>query len=411
MAIMKIEPGSSVLLDPVELDRQAAWRERSVQKIKDRRTSRLEELTREREAIQRAVDAYYVLDRGDVPWVVLRSRFVRLGTSRQTITVGETEADEPQEPSPAAAARARRREIASRPPLTRLVHRQSNAMSMYLSAIFVAHLETQPGQVFVNDRHNTRGREDASKSWSLLAGLTAPREIRSRRARVRRALDELVTAGLVSIQPPTERYRYEGWLLLKEDGSETRYRVPSERESDAVRLPASFFVNGWHLVLSPGEIAMLLAIMDMARRVGRSTKPGGPLWIALPRTVRRNLYGLSGEMYLHAQQLHEFGLVDFRDPMSTRRRGKISSKPTPPQPPADDTSPMEQAERKPPKPVPYQYSPANPEEVFNRNAFDVVQSTLRAFRLPYRLDDNAVMTSPQYAAKLYLEAQQSKLPR
>ena len=120
------------------------------------------------------------------------------------------------------------------------------------------------------------------------------------------------------------------WLLLKEDGSESQYRVPSERESEAIKLPATFFLNGWHLVLTPGEIAMLLAIMDMARSVGRPSEPDTQQWVALPQSTRRDLYGLTGEIYLHAQQLREFGLVYFHDPMPTRRRGKISTKRMPP---------------------------------------------------------------------------------
>jgi hypothetical protein len=212
------------------------------------------------------------------------------------------------------------------------VHRQSNALSLYLTAIYTAHLEAKPGQVFENRRHNTRSTEDASRSWSWLAGLSAPRDIRSRRARMRRALDELVAAGLVNIRPPGVRYRYEGWLLLSDDGSESQYRVRSDRESGAIRLPATFFLNGWHLVLTASEIAMLFAIMDKARTVRRRPEPSAQQWVALPRTVRRDFYGLSGEVYLHAHQLHEFGLVDFHDPMPARRRGKIYAKRMPPGP-------------------------------------------------------------------------------
>jgi hypothetical protein len=80
------------------------------------------------------------------------------------------------------------------------------------------------------------------------------------------------------------------------EGSESQYRVPSERESDAIRLPAAFFFNGWHLVLAPGEIAMLLAIMDMARAVGRPTQLGTEQLVALPQSIRHDLYGLTGEI-------------------------------------------------------------------------------------------------------------------
>ena len=323
------------------------------------------------------------------------------------ILASESQVEEPQGLSPTAQARARRREIDTRPPLTRLVHRQSNALSLYLTAIYVAHLEAKPGRAFNNRRHNTRSKEDVGRSWSLLAGLSAPRDIRSRRARMRRALDELVAAGLVNIRPPGVRYRYEEWLLLKEDGSESHYRVPSERESEAIQLPATFFLNGWHLVLTPGEIAMPLAIMDMARSVGRPSEPGTQQWVALPQSTRRDLYGLTGEIYLHAQQLREFGLVSFHDPMPTRRRGKISTKRMPPPPPADDnTAGGEQEEHKPPSPVPYLFSPPDP-AIFGQDAFTVVHTTLSALPIPYRLDDIADLISPQDLVKFYLQGKQS----
>ena len=136
------------------------------------------------------------------------------------------------------------------------------------------------GSAYTNNRHNARAAEGRT-GWIWLAGLSAPREPRTRRARIRRALDELVTARLVNIHPPAARYRYENWMLLQENGSESRYRVPSERDPGAVWLPAAFFLNGWHLVLNQGEIAMLLAIMHMFRR------QGGQSWVALPRSVRR----------------------------------------------------------------------------------------------------------------------------
>jgi hypothetical protein len=191
---------------------------------------RLQELTKERDAIKRAVEAYSILDLGDIPTIVLRSRFIRLGTARQLITTGEPGPDEPQQLSPAAQARERRRELGTRPPLTRLVHRQSNALSLYLTAVYMAHLEAKPGQTFENSRHNTRSTQEANRSWCLLAGLSAPRDIRSRRARVRRALDELVAAGLVNIRSPSTRHRYERWALLSDDGSESPYRVPSDND-------------------------------------------------------------------------------------------------------------------------------------------------------------------------------------
>src|SRR5512133_1782696 len=148
---MNIVSGSfESLPDADDHKRQAAWRERNLQKIKASRTWRLEKLRKEQAAIKKAVDAYSVLDGGDVPWVVLRSRFIRLGAARQMILASEAQVEEPREHSPAAQARERRKEIDTRPPLTRLVYRQSNALSLYMTAIYVAHLEAKAGKAFNN---------------------------------------------------------------------------------------------------------------------------------------------------------------------------------------------------------------------------------------------------------------------
>lgn len=66
---------------------------------------------------------------------------------------------------------------------------------------------------------------------------------------------------------------------------------------------------------------MLFTIMRRSEQF--RTEPGPPPWIALPRHVRHNIYGISGERYIYAQQLVEFGLVEISYPMPHRRRGKI----------------------------------------------------------------------------------------
>jgi hypothetical protein len=77
--------------------------------------------------------------------------------------------------------------------------------------------------------------------------------------------------------------------------------------------------NGSHSPSAPG------AVVDEHADKGHGSVSRSPerantrQWVALPQSIRRHLYGLSGEMYLHAQ-LREFGLVDFHDPMATRRR-------------------------------------------------------------------------------------------
>ena len=387
------------LPDPDRL-RQTAWRQRNVARIKANRAYRLQQLDRDRDAISRAARAYRLLDRGTLTAVVLRGRFIRLDTPRRP-TVDE-QIEEPGHLSPEELAREREREIRTRPPLTQLVHRQSSALSVYLTAIYVAHLELQAGNAYVNNRRNSRTEGDRA-SWIWVTGMHSSSDVRVRRARMRRALDELDAASLVSIRPPGARSRYEGWKPLRDDGTGSPYVVPSERRPGAVDLSPGFFLNGWHLVLTSGEIAMLLAITHMHRLMGGSNDPRDETWVALPQSVRRNSYGLTGEIYLHAQQLHEFGLIEFHDPMPNRKRGKISPRQVTPIPaPATDENGLAQRQE-PPEPVPYQFRPANP-MVFNQNAFTVVHDTLTELSLPYRLDDNGILIPPQSLVKSYREA-------
>ncbi|TQS42853.1 hypothetical protein [Cryptosporangium phraense] len=290
-------------------------------------------------------------------------------------------------------------EVASRPPATRLVHRRSNSLAFYLTTVYVAHLRADPSRpgmrpVFVNDLANLRSRPEAGPSWASLAALTAPREPRARRAQVHRALDSLEAAGLVALHPPGTRYRYEQWQLLQEDGSGQRYRVPPEKSPTGLRLPATFFWNGWHLVLEPAELVMLLAVLDQHWRLNYDPAQNRPprATVALPRTVRWGHYGISGEVYLHAQQLVEFGLLEFHDPMPHRRRGKLPAHGAEANPSREDLKADTEANGdvhtgQPPPKEPYQFGPVDP-STFNRDPIAVVTDTLTAYPIPSRLQDD-----------------------
>src|SRR5262249_28078241 len=193
-----------------------------------------------------------------------------------------------------------RRDIQTRPSLTKLVNRKTNALSLLLTIIYIAQLECQPGRIFRN-RHNNAIAKPNAPSWATLAGLgVAP--LRVRRVRVTRALRELADIGLVLIGPSGERDRFEGFRLYREDGTQKRYTPPGQHVGNVVRLPASFFLNGWHLVLEPREIAVLLAITELTNRTLRSRRRDHEHSVALPESVRWTRYGLSGEVY---EAVHE----------------------------------------------------------------------------------------------------------
>jgi hypothetical protein len=139
-------------------------------------------------------------------------------------------------------------------------------------------------------------------------------------------------------------------------------------------------------------------------------EPNRQRWIALPQSVRYRTYGLSGEIYLHAQQLHEFGLIHHGDPMPNRRRGKISDRRISTPAPEPDGEASEQQAQAPPLRVPYWFSPELP-AAYDRDALTVVRDTLTAFPIPYRLSEYEGLLPPQNVVASYREMQQSRRQR
>ncbi len=385
--------------------RQAAWREASVKKLRKRRQLRLERLRLEHVAIDRATEALHEIDTRLVPTIAFKSDFVRLEESRGLWV--ERHRSERTRLSAAELGRRQRLEVASRPPVGRLAHRDSRAMALYLTAIFAAQVEGKPGKAFDNKRNNVMRSRAGLKPWVTMAGLSTPAQGPARAARVRRGIDELVKAGLARIHPSTAHYRYEHWLLLSDTGSEGRYVVPGDRSENSIHLSANFFLNGWHLVLEPTEIQMLLAILEKSRRLGYQAGQlmNGKEGVAIPESTRVDYYGISGEAYLAAQQLHEFGLVTMHDYMPNRRKGKLRPYVPPPPPEPVDADPDAAERKKPEQPPkePYYWTPPPP-EAFDRSALAVVQDTLTAFETPYRLDDNSELVPVEVLRSLYLEA-------
>jgi hypothetical protein len=292
--ILRIADLTQVGEDTERAQRQADWRERSAEHLRLSRQRRLRELRSRRAAVQRAQEAYQAIDRAQRPVIGIRDGFIRLAEPRP-------DPPEPDETGrqPMSARALLLQDLATRPPLTKLVHRKTNALTLLLTAIYVAHLETGPGEFFVNAHRNHTVYRGA-KPWATLAGLhpDRPRDSRNRRVRITRALEDLRRVNLVEVGPEGKRGRFEEFSLNSEDGILKRYATPSTNLSSLVHLPASFFLNCWHIVLEPNEIAVLLAIIDLAQRTGARYRYGsrGPL-IALPRSMRWRFYGISGEVY------------------------------------------------------------------------------------------------------------------
>lgn len=270
------------------------------------RVQRREQLDREAAAITRATDKYARLDRVQCPEIRIRRSFTRLSAARP---------DREDDSWPKTARSALKADVDTRPPLTKLIHRPGNALRVYLSLLYIAHLEFEPGDRWRNDRDN-----NGAGGWGELCGLRAPATPNKElNLRVTRALTTLADHDLVRVGDWKSRNRFDEFTLHREDKRHS-YFVPSASESRV--LPAAFFSAGWHLVLTRAEMATLLAVVEQTKQP-RSRKDAAEAGVALPLLTRWRFYGLAPEAFAARHELQEFGLIDMFDPMD-RTKGKLS---------------------------------------------------------------------------------------
>jgi hypothetical protein len=353
----------------------AEWRDRSAEALKQNRQRRLTQLRSRGTAVQRAQESYRAIDIGQRSSIGIRSGFIRLAEPRPDVPEPDgNSGDDPLLRSRVLLSQ----DLDSRPPMTKLLHRRTNALTLYLTAIYIAQLESERGETFTNIHRNHTIYKGA-KPWATLAGLHPDRKAdsRNRRVRITRALEELRRIELVEVGPARKRGRFEGFSLNCEDGTLRRYAPPGINLPFLVNLPASFFLNCWHIVLEPNEIALLLAIIDLTQRTNARLHYGKKqLSVALPRSVRWKCYGISGEVYASVHELAEFGLIEFHDAMPGRSRGKFK--------------PLSQGDREndygpPSYPEPYRFVYEQNGLVFNRDAYQVVATALQNHPYPPRL--------------------------
>ncbi len=252
----------------------------------------------------------------------------------------------------------------TRPPSTKLLMHKTHALQSYLAMIFVAQAE---GTTSTAARANA-SRVGGTESWAVLCGRWAP-TVRARRARLARDLEELHRADLVTIGAPGTQARYEKFGLLADDLSDRVYTLPKGGPGTTlIMLPFTFFANGWHLALSPAEIAVLLMVRHAERTLPASAEEPG---VAVPRAIRWAVYGISGEAYDAIHGLHEFGLLNVYDTMPHRRRGKLRL-----------TAALEE-DGDATNPVPYRLKSA-PFTAFDRRALEIIPDCLENNRTPPR---------------------------
>ena len=354
-----------------DTERRYIWRTESVTKLTAARQQRREELERREKDITRTLEAYRGLPGNGVKvWIELRSEFVALRTYRPLPPA--LGGDEPDEH--ANRATLLRDDYRTRPPCAKLLMRRTHALASYLTMIYVAHVEAVHGTPGRDNKHANATRVNGQDSWAVLCGRWAP-NIRARRARITRDLEELLAAELVSIRTKGAQGRYERFGLLSDDGTGRPYQLPrSTQDSSTLGLPAAFFTQGWHLVLTPAEIGVLLMARHAVRpHSGSTDAPGAPV----TRMKRWQVYGISGEAYSAIHELREFGLLAVHDTMPNRRRGKLRT------PPPEERAALEDAGESL-APVPYHLAP-RPDSMFYRPALATVHASLLNYPAPPRV--------------------------
>lgn len=294
-----------------EAERSAHYHRMRREKAEAIRRRRLKMLKDRSQAISNALDAYLHLDRGQQPMIGIRTKFLWL--------------DQPRGPREAGSVLATRQGDAdTRPPNTKLIHRPGNHQQLYTSAIYTAHLEFNPGAHVENKHHNVFDQPGCA-SWATLNALGGPGvDTRELNLRVTRALNRLSRHRLVEIKKPGAAKRYDGFTLNHESASGERYRVPGEGASNVIGIPAGFFRSGWHLVLTPEELATFLIVVDATTRFGGIPRPADDaLGVGIPDKTKWSHYGIAPEAYASLHELKEFGLIDVHDP-DGRVAGKIS---------------------------------------------------------------------------------------
>ena len=347
-----------------DAERQYEWRIRSVEKLTADRAGRLKKLEGREESIHRALQAYRgLLDRYST--IRLRAEFVALRNPRALPSaLGGPEHEQPPDRSTQLQDDYR-----TRPPSTKLLMHKTHALQSYLAMIFVAHAE---GTTSTAARANA-SRVGGAESWAVLCGRWAP-TVRARRARLARDLKELHRADLVTIGASGAQARYENFRILVEDLTDQTYTLPKgEPQTPVITLPYDFFANGWHWALSPAEIAVLLMVRHAERTFPGSTEEPG---VALPRSTRWAVYGMSGEAYQAIHELEEFGLLSVYDTMPHRRHGKLRLLSLP-------LKAALEADGDSKSPVPYRLETA-PFKAFDRPALEIVRQRLQDHPVPPR---------------------------
>lgn len=347
---------------------QAEWRRRAEAAARADRRRRAEDLVGRQPAIQTAVNLYRNL--GSAQSARLRTSSLRIDPPRALPpALGG-------EPWPQGTTRRDHLnwDLDTRRPIGRLAAHRGPALNTYLSILSALHLE-QPAAPA--NRHPTASVQyPRDVPWARLCGRdhSSPR---ARRARMGRDLTALAATQLIKLTTLRGRATIEEFLILNESGDGLTYTFP-EAHDEVLELPASFFSNGWHLVLHPPELVMLLTVMDAYARHKGDRAGWEEDGVPLTQHERWQEYGVSGETYQSIHMLEELELIGIRDPMDIRLRGKFT-------PPTPEQRSEYEAKGHAFSPEPYQLRPTP--SGFDRPALYRLSECLDKNELPPRMID------------------------
>ncbi len=213
--------------------------------------------------------------------------------------------------------------LRQRPPSTRLISPSGTAQALYLTVLFIAQCQRGPGHKPDTTRpvipHHTD--DSARRSWADLlavpategsgAGISKHDVEDNRRRQLTRALRRLASDDMRLVTLPNASRgsrKQEGFKPQMEAGvldvaSRRPYVVPTTEEK-VFSLPSSFFTNGWHLALTPSEIAMLMVLWV---RISQRTAASGQVSVSGDARLRR--HALSPAAYGSHRLLQRFGLL------------------------------------------------------------------------------------------------------
>lgn len=348
--------------EKARVETRAAFTKRAIESHTAARKLRCEKLSNEKLAIEQVVSRYEGIDNKSNDLV----RF-----SRRLVALKERRADEVWSEVVPGTKPDLRAELASRPPLTRLVNRDNNSISFLMTMLYVANQTTLPGHKFRNGRPNHVRTDDDIECWAALAGFRTPGSSRAVRARLVRSLQALNRLDIVRPHRGADgSNRWEGFELLSPDGSGGSLVIPGAGRGpmDAVAVPPGFFRQGWHLVLTPAEVTMFLAIADQT-----AIQPRSKNGVGFAIRTRRGYYGISDEVYQSIHTLEEFGLIRIVDTMEGRNRGKLKA-----------FSAGDPEATRAPEPYRIIYPPTSA-DLYSRSAIETVLEQLKAHPVPERL--------------------------